>query len=227
MGVKTAAEIIKEGVELAGVAYDATDNNPLSWLKQWLESVALGWPWPEVSGGVVIELLAGEYTQELGMGSLFRNTLHIHRLLFPIQAVYPGDFLPDPIYQEGFIEARIDINSIPIGVPDRASYLRSTNTPGQVTLYFNRRAKKDLNIEVKYQYNPAVNYTTADIPWYQNDETMIHAVAYKAAKYADGPDASTTAAFANDLSTMVRNDKLKFGVVDSFVMKMNRNPRSR
>jgi hypothetical protein len=226
MGVKTAAEIIKEGVELAGVAYDSTDNNPFSWLMQWLESVALGWPWPECMTSATYNLAAGQRGFTIGATSTNGTGLIVTRVNFPLEIMHGPDMLADKIYQEAF-NAAYDTVDVPDNNPTRASYQRNYFKPGMVFIIFNAKPKTDIRIHVPYQIDPAYGLLIDNTPWYPNDETMICAVAYKAAIYADGVDAQTTAAFADKLSTMVRNDKLKFGVIDSFVMKMNRNPRSR
>ena len=66
MGVKTAEDLIKEGVRLAGREYDDTDTRPLTDLINWLSSVALGWPWPETKSNSTFTLITGSRLLLLG-----------------------------------------------------------------------------------------------------------------------------------------------------------------
>ena len=227
MGVKTAEELITEGVRLAGREYDSTDTRPLSDLINWLSSVALGWPWPECSSSITLTLLAGARTALLGgTAPTYAIGKRITRIEFPLEIMHGPDILPDKIYQEAY-SASYDVFDVPVGNPNKASYLRSLKITDKTTLVFNKKPKTDIRIHVPYQFDPSVGLLVGSIPWYPNDLTLKQAVAYYTAKHHDGVAAEKTLKLEDDLSIMIRNDKLKFGVIDSFVMKMNRNPRDR
>lgn len=220
MGVLTIAEIIEQGTELAGVTYDDTDTKPLAWLKQWLRSVALGWPWAETSEVVNAQLAAYAHELTLGIGGTVAPTRHITRMTFPIKIVYGDDYLPRDINQGPIIDAIGSLGSVADGTPDKASYVRTT--PGAIKLSFNRKPTAAINLQISIQFDPSINYLTSDIPWYMNDDTMIHAIAHKTAEYHEGKDASVTRAFSEALSIMLRNDKLKFGNTEDFDLKLSR-----
>lgn len=227
MGVKTAEELIKEGVRLAGIEYNADDTRPLSDLKDWLSSVALGWPWPETIFNFGPTLYAGTNYFLLGYGATVGATSRILRVSFPLKIVYGEDRLPDKINQEAFSN-NMSAANVPVGLPDKASYTRNwTGVYGKVLIAFNKKPATDLQLDISTQIDLAVDYTIASIPWYPNDSTIKQSIAYFTSKYHDGPASEKTLKFEDDLAIMVRNDKLKFGVIDSFVMKMNRNPRDR
>lgn len=227
MGVKTVEALITEGVRLAGREYDSTDTRPLSDLIDWLSSVALGWPWPECKAYVLITLAAGARTALLGGTTpTYAVGQRVTRVEFPLEIMYGPDILPDKIYQEAY-NAAYDVYDVGEGNPNKASYQRNYLATGNTLLVFNRKPKTDIRIHVPYQFDPSVGMVVADIPWYPNDLTIKTAVAYYTAKYHDGVDAAKTLKLEDDLSIMVKNDKLKFGIVDSFTMKLDRKPRYR
>ncbi len=222
MGVKTCEQLIRKGLYLAGVTYKATDTRPLDDLKSWLRSVAISWPWPEVEGIERATVPAGEYVIEMGIDGDFAESRYIQRVTFPMLIMYDEQCLPDKILQKAVNKMSVGNEYVPEGVPDRAGYLPDGS--GAVQILLNRKPKIDTVIQIAYQYDPAVGYTIEDIPWYMNDDTMEYAVAFKAAEVKDGPTAENTLKLEEALSTKVRNDKIKFGVIESATLKMNRRP---
>jgi len=220
MGVLTVADILKQGAELAGTTYDSTDAKLLNWLKQWLRSVALGWAWPETIGYCDATLAAGVNVLEAGTGKPVLTTTHITRIEFPIKINYGEGFLPGDILQDIGANLMLNNTSVPAGTPNKASYTRLT--PGTVKIVFNRKPSAAIALQIQYQYDPSSALITSDIPWYMNDDTMIHAVAHKVAEYHDGKAADSTRAFADSLSVMLRNDKLKFGNIEHFDLPLSR-----
>lgn len=232
MGVLTAEEIIREGVQLAGVTYDATDTRPFGWLKDWLRSVSYGWPWPDITGVVEVPLLAGTAGAAFGGSATILNGANIIRITFPLRLYFGSGFLEREITQQAYTSQDINILHLREGVPDKASYIRNFfNGVGTVAIFFNRKTKADYTVQVPYQFDPAAAYVILNvatiIPWYQNDNTMKQAIAHKAAYYNDGPDAKTTGSIGSDLATMLRDDKLKFGVIGPFDTSVNRNWKPR
>lgn len=214
MGYLTVAEILKQGTELAQVAYDSNDPKPLTWLKQWLRSVSLGFPWPETEAVVNATLSAGEYLVELGRSASVANGKFIIRVNFPIQQLYE-DCAPNLIYQEAYNDSVIlNPNNLSEGLPDKASYTRDWEEPGRVAIIFNKRAKEDYTLSIKFQWDPANALLITDYPWYPNDNTLIQALAWKTSYYHDGPDTKRTVVLADDLAGMLRDDKVKFGVIN-------------
>lgn len=220
MGVLTIAEIIEQGTELAGVTYDATDTKQLAWLKQWLRSVALGWPWAETSEVVNAQLAASARELTVGIGGTIAPTRHVTRMTFPIKIVYGDDYLPRDINQGPIIDAIGSLGVVASGTPDKAAYTRTT--PGAIKISFNRAPAALLNLQISIQFDPSISYVTTDVPWYMNDDTMIQAIAFKTAEYHEGKDSDVTRAFSESLSVMLRNDKLKFGNIEDFDLKLSR-----
>mgnify|MGYP001578779928 FL=1 len=232
MGVLTAEEIIREGVQLAGVTYDPTDERPFKWLKDWLRSVTLGWPWIECEGQLLVPLLGATRVITLGGTASYATGRYIHRVLFPLLLDYGSGFEPGKVHQQAIGDMNVALTArVPTGTPDKAGYVRDYGVPGRVSILFNKLAKTNYDIQVKYQWDPAAEYVFASIditvPWYPNDNTMKQAVAHKAAYYNDGPDAATTGTIGSDLATMLRDDKLKFGVIDQFTTHVNRQWKPR
>lgn len=221
MGVLTCEEIIKQGVRLAGVTYDATDTKQLAWLKQWLRSVALSWPWPEVKVITTVTLPANQYTLDVGGGAAILTTTYIQRLDFPVYINYGETYLPAQIEQQAIMDINV---TPPKGVPDKVSYSISSVNPGRITLIFNRKPIAALVLQVAFQVDPAVGYVLANMPWYLNDNTLIQAIAYKQSEDSNGVTAEDTLKLRDDLAMMLRDDKLKFGIIDQLTTKVNRRP---
>lgn len=214
MGVKLTSDILKEGMELAGVQYRSTDPRPLKWLKDWLRSVALGFPWPECDGFVAVNLPVNGYLIEMGRSATYVNGKYIHRITFPLKQVFDS-CVPNSINQETFDKALIAYpNNIPQGFPTEASYTRDWEEPGRIAIVFNRRPKEVLEIQINYQWDPAAALLVTDYPWYANDQTMIQAVAYWTSYYHDGPATPKTKKLEEDLAIMVMRDKVKFGIIN-------------
>ena len=224
MGVKTIEELIKEGVRLAGREPDVADTRPLNDLKDWLRSVALGWPWDEITNIRQATLLAGTYLLNIGgSGGTLDPGRNVFRIVFPILLSHGPNYLPDKITQQAVINTQLfPAADIPTGVPTKAGYSRFENG---LLLMFDKKANQDYQLQINYQWDPATGYTIADIPWYPNDLTIKQSIAYFTARHHDGVDAPKTLKLEDELSIMLRNDKLKFGVTDSFTMKMNRKPK--
>lgn len=227
MGVKTAEELITEGVRLAGREYDAADARPLSDLIEWLSSVALGWPWAECSASLTLTLAAGVRTALLGGTAPVNATAQrITRIEFPLEVMYGPDILPDKIYQEAYNKS-YDEYDVGVGIPTKASYQRNILHTGNTVIVFNKKPSTDIRVHVPYQFDPSPDLDIDGTPWYPNDLTIKESIAYYTAKHHDGVAAEKTLKLEDSLSIMVKNDKLKFGVIDSFVLKMNRSPRFR
>lgn len=221
MAVNTIEELIKQGVYLAGVTYNADDTKQLKWMKEWLRSVALGWPWPETISNVPIVLAQGSSGVVLGGVAANLTGMYIHRLMFPIFILYGEDIEPRPITQQAYI-ANIPLDNLTEGTPDKASYTRDYSDSGNILVTFNRKAKTAFNLQLTIQFDPAVDYTIADVPWYPNDETIKYAIAWKASEAANGPAAETTLKLEDSLAQKFRNDKVKFGNIENFTMELNR-----
>lgn len=221
MSILTCEEIIKQGVRLAGVTYKSTDTKQLAWLKQWLRSVALSWPWPEVSAATVATLNANQYTLLLGIGGVAANAQHIQRVLFPISILYGESILPDNITQQAISSMIVAVAHVPPGKPDKAGYIPAGN--GSVDVVFNRKTKTALTLQINFQYDPAAAYIISSVPWYANDNTLIQVIAFKQSEDSNGVTADTTLKLRDDLAVMLRDDKLKFGIIDQPNTKLNRS----
>jgi hypothetical protein len=137
--------------------------------------------------------------------------------------------LPGEITQKSLGMSGVSPTMVPPGTPSKAAYERAE--PGTLVIVFNAAPVTALNLQINVQHDPAYSMMFANIltdqPWYPNDDTLIHAIAFKSAEYHDGKDAATTTGYMQALSTMIRNDKLKFGVIENFDMPLSRNWKKR
>lgn len=223
MGLKSAEELITEGVRLAGREYDSADTRPLSDLIMWLSSMALGWPWPETMSSGTFDLAAGARVLVLGGTATNATGQRIIRVNFPLKIMYGPDILPDKIQQEAF-SANYDAYDVGEGNPSKASWQRGFFHPSIAMIVFNKKPTATIRIHVPFQFDPSVDLGLENTPWYPNDLTLVQSIAYYTARYHDGVAAEKTLKLEDDLAVMIRNDKIKFGVIDSFTLKMNRKP---
>lgn len=213
MGRLTRDEIVSEGQLLAGRDDMATQAN--GWLQRWLDSVAASWPWPilqcEETG---VPVAQGVQTIDFGAGSTV--TAKVLKILDNIW-VYSGDRT---------FRRRLRIRHQLSEPSDRVGSTNATGTPsncrifakgysagGKWTLYFDTIADKAYLLTVPYLILPPAISSGTDIPWYENDETMVQAVAFKVSEFHNGKDAPQTQAFQQMLAALIANDRIRYGAI--------------
>ena len=217
MGVKTASDIITEGMLVAG--RDDVDVRARVWLQTWLDSQAAAWPWPMlIREAITLAIPAG--TTELTIGDgypLAPNVPIAEKILRIIDNVW----LIGANYT-----ARTRLRIMPQQTEPASLYDPATNrgTPqgvrilqpsfGKWTLKFRPVPDKDYTLYLDYVELPAaINFEATPVaaPWYPSDATMIQMIAAECARYDDGPDGPSFQAQAQNVAAMVSNDRIRYG----------------
>lgn len=207
MGIKTRAEIVAEGMSTAGRDDLTTQAN--GWLQNWLNSVAASWDWAILRRESTVSLSSQQKDIGNGQGGISDRILRVVNEIW----WYTTDQT-----SQGRVNVR-DQNASPldtiqptttIGSPASVRILKPSL--GVARLNFEPTPDKTYNLFVPYQILGTQLSSDTDIPWYENDETMIQAVAFKTHEYADGKDAPTTQAAQQQLSMLLNNDKYRYGI---------------
>jgi hypothetical protein len=184
-----------------------------AWLQRWLDSVASSWPWPVLQQEYIdISLAQGATSLTVGNanGDIAERLLRILDNVW----VYTTDKT-----SRGRVRIRhqlgIPIDRISpttrIGMPSNARVFKPQAY--QWTLYFDPLPDRDYYLTIPAIVLPDAMTDDADVPWYENDETMIQAVAFKVSEYHNGKDSPVTAAFQQALAALVANDRIRFGAI--------------
>jgi hypothetical protein len=206
MALMTRSEIVLEGMRTAGRDDLGTLAN--TWLQNWLNAVAASWDWPILRRELSVTLNA--QTMDYGNGT---NGVS-DRILRVIDELW---WYTTDRSARGRIALR-DQNAAPIdkiqastvtGVPVSARSLKAGF--GVARLSFSPTPDKAYNLWLPYQHLPTQMTSDSDVPWYENDETMIQAVAYKTHEYADGKDSPVTVAAQQTLAGLLSNDRYRYG----------------
>lgn len=209
MAALTRADIISEGQLLAG--RDDMSTEAAKWLQRWLDSVAASWPWPVLQDEFVgITLAQGATSLVLGAGS-GGITERLIRILDNVWLYNSTKTFRQRLrirHQLGVPSDRIS-SSDHIGPPQTARIFKTAH--GEWTMYFDPTPDQAYLLTIPAIILPAAMTTDADIPWYENDETMVQAVAFKVSEYHNGKDSPVTAAFQQALAGLVANDRVRFG----------------
>lgn len=209
MAALTRAEIVSEGQLLAGRDDMATE--AAKWLQRWLDSVAASWPWPVLQDEYVgIELAQGATSLVLGAGS-GGITERLIRILDNVWLYNSAKTFRQRLrirHQLGAPTDRI-MAAGHTGTPQTARVFKTAY--GEWTMYFDPTPDKAYLLTVPAIVLPDAMTNDTDIPWYENDETMVQAVAFKVSEYHNGKDSPVTAAFQQALAGLVANDRVRFG----------------
>lgn len=209
MAALTRAEIVSEGQLLAGRDDMATE--AAKWLQRWLDSVAASWPWPVLQTEYVdIALAQGATSLTLGNGN-GGITKRLIRILDNVWLYNSTKTFRQRLrirHQLGTPTDRISSSSH-IGPPQTARIFKSTY--GVWTMYFDPVPDKAYLLTIPAIILPDAMTSDIDVPWYENDETMVQAVAFKVSEYHNGKDSPVTAAFQQALAGLVANDRVRFG----------------
>lgn len=209
MAALTRAQIISEGQLLAG--RDDMDTQAAAWLQRWLDSVAASWPWPVLQQEFVgISLPSGTTSLLLGNnnGGIQRRLL---RILDNVWLYNSGKTFRQRLrirHQLGVPSDRIS-PSEHIGTPQVARIFKTTAYTW--TMYFDPTPDQNYLLTIPAIILPDAMTQGTDVPWYENDETMVQAVAFKVSEYHNGKDSPVTGAFQQALAGLVANDRVRFG----------------
>lgn len=209
MAALTRAEIVSEGQLLAGRDDMATE--AAKWLQRWLDSVAASWPWPVLQTEYVgIALAQGATSLVLGNGS-GGITERLLRILDNVWLYNSTKTFRQRLrirHQLGAPTDRI-MGDAHIGPPQTARLFKTSAYSW--TLYFDPVPDKAYLLTIPAIILPAALTADSSVPWYENDETMVQAVAFKVSEYHNGKDSPVTAAFQQALAGLVANDRVRFG----------------
>lgn len=207
MGILTRAQIVAQGMATAGRDDLTTSAN--TWLQNWLNSVAASWDWAILRDESTVTLSTQQKDIGNGSGGITPAILRVcdeiwwfttdrnarGRVVIRDQNASPFDVIQ-----------RTDITGSPASVRIlKAGY-------GVARLSFEPTPDKTYNLRVPYQKLGTQLTSDSDVPWYENDETMIQAIAYKTHEYADGKDAPVTVAAQQQLAALLNNDKYRYGI---------------
>ena len=206
MGLMTRSEIVLEGMRTAGRDDLGTLAN--TWLQNWLNAVAASWDWPILRREASVTLNAQTMDYGNGTNGVSDRILRVidelwwyttdratrNRIKLRDQNASPFDKIQ-----------KTDI----IGPPASARVLKAGF--GVARLSFEPTPDQTYSLWLPYQHLPTQMTSDSDVPWYENDETMIQAVAYKTHEYSDGKDSPVTVAAQQTLAGLLSNDRYRYG----------------
>lgn len=228
MGALTAAQIISEGLQLAGDR--SVSSKALSWLNRWLASQYAAFTWPflyrEASG---VSLASSAQTLAFGAGS-GGVTEKVQRINDPIK-LYNSTYTVQQIVRlqtvwDDSFEGSVGVNPTNNrGIPANCRAKPDTATPGKWSLRMDRVADRDLLAEISYLTQPA-DVITSDVPLYPNDRTLIHAVMMDALRFKKGGDDPEYQDARELVATMTVDDRAKFGMSPGLNTMLGLDPKT-
>lgn len=206
MGLKTRAEIVEEGMAVAG--RDDLGDQANIWLQNWLNSVAASWDWQILRRESEVSISAQLVDYGSGSGGISDM---IYRVIDELWW-YTTDRT-----SRGRIRVR-DQNSSPI---ERIQPTTITGIPltvritkpgfGVARLSFDPAPDQTYKMLLPYQIIPGQMTDDASVPWFEDDETMVQAVAFMTLRYADGKDSPATIAAQQELSALLNAARNRYG----------------
>lgn len=206
MALMTRGAIVLEGMRTAG--RDDLETLANTWLQNWLNAVAASWNWPILRRESTVTLNAQTVDYGNGQGGVSDPILRV------IDEIW---WFKTDRTANGRIKLR-DQNASPIekiqktdiiGVPASARNLKAGF--GVARLSFEPTPDQTYSLYLPYQILGTQLSADTDVPWYENDETMIQAVAYKTHEYSDGKDSPVTVAAQQTLAALLSNDRYRYG----------------
>lgn len=201
------AQIVAQGLTLAGRDDEAT-LIANQWLQNWLNAVAASWSWPILRREASVSLSTQTKDVGAGQGGVSDYVLRIIDELW---------WYADGGASYGRIKLR-DHNAPAIekfqptdivGAPQ--TYRVTKPGFGVARLSFDPAPDRTYTLYMAYQSLGTQLSQDSSVPWYENDETLIQAVAFKALEYFDGKDAATTQAAQLQLAGLLNADKFRYG----------------
>lgn len=206
MALMTRGEIVAEGMRTAG--RDDLETLANTWLQNWLNAVAASWDWPILRRESEVDISAQQVDYGSGSGGIAVPILRVidemwwytsdkasrGRLTLRDQNASPFD--------------KIQSSSI-VGSPVSVRVLKPGF--GVARLSFEPAPDQAYKLWLPYQALPTQMSSDSDVPWYENDETMIQAVAFKTHEYSDGKESPATVAAQQHLAALLSNDRYRYG----------------
>ena len=206
MALMTRGDIVLEGMRTAG--RDDLETLANVWLQNWLNAVAASWDWPILRRESLVDITAQTVDYGGGSGGVDDRILRVIDELW----WYTSDRST-----RGRINLR-DQNASPFdkiqattitGAPSSARVLKAGF--GVARLSFEPTPDQTYKLFIPYQHLPTQMTADTNTPWYESDETMIQAVAFKTHEYSDGKDSPATVAAQQHLAALLANDRYRYG----------------
>ena len=215
MGVMTRSTLVAAALNEAGNTSLTTLAN--GWLNDWLDSVAAGWPWPQIQRRIAGVALATA-TQSLSFGNGSAGVaLRVLRVIDPIW-VYASDYSVKrrarvlPIHQSNMAwDESIHDPTTNIGIPAQFKVRADTSTLFKWSLIPTPVPDRALLLAIDYLCIPAQLTASGDVPWYPNDRTIRQAIKCGALNYMKKKDELQVE--RDILRSYVTEDKVKYGEV--------------
>lgn len=221
MGSLTRSQIVDEGMLQAGRSDLEARMNV--YLNAWLRSQYTAWDWPFLHRRKTgLALTAGLTTVSVGNGSS-SITAEIKKILDPIY-VYDSTYstkcrarIRQLTGGDVYFDETVNNPATWRGLPTQFKVKADTALWGKWSLIPMPFPDRDYLATFDYIETPAnIDVSSSGdstIPIYPNDRTMIQAVVSETCKYAYGSDSPQFAAAMDLLSSMVVDDRMKFGQV--------------
>lgn len=220
MTTATAGALITEGCLLAGrTEYETL---ALGWLNRWLDSVAASWEWPQLREEVVgyrlrTEVGVGSY--QFGKGTVATTVdgpttrvieIYDNITMYLADGSYKAR-LPITSYMRDNTDT-VDFDNATPAAPSSIHIRRpgqsNSSDSGYFRMWTNVPVDREYLLVVPYRKIPAA-VTTANYPWFPDDETVVQAVAYKCLEYGDGKDSSKTIKAQQDLAVLLSAQRVR------------------
>jgi hypothetical protein len=226
MGALTVSQILQQGLRKAGNT-NLTDN-ALIWFNAWLKSTYSGWRWPFLRKRASdIALAAGATSLTVGGGvggvtdSIFyiRDPIYIYNSARTTKSKARIRNVDDNSFE--FDESVRDTSN-GRGLPESFK-VRDTATEGQWQLIPFAVPDAAYSLAFDYYFTPAA-LVAANTPRYPNDRTMIQSVVCDALQDMKRYDEYTVE--LEILSSMVADDRAKFGIVPGTMDVLTLDPNT-
>ncbi|MFT3866843.1 MAG: hypothetical protein QM729_21480 [Solirubrobacterales bacterium] len=229
MASLTRDEIVAEGMRLAGRDPENTGEQLLAvgWLQRWLNSRVAAWSWPTLRQLTFLPVAQGAaFLQIGGTGSTITNT--VVDILDGIWMYTPDNRQPLfrlPIRNQlGAPSGLVGADSLRRGWPTSVQLVKNPDFAGGWRAVFDVPTDKAYSLSLTLIIQPANLTSGTAKPWYENDETMVQAVAFKCHEYYDGKDSPLTQAAQQQLASLGMDDKQRYGRAPGIGSKMALNP---
>jgi hypothetical protein len=209
MGQLTRAEIVTEGLEMAGNTGLTTRANV--WLNLWLSKVYTQWPWAFLQNHYgPISVAVGTQKVTFGAGQNTDDRIHtIRRALLtdPVSGVVSTELQLRSSSSVNALDILSGVSATNYGQP-RVLHVVPSSTAGQWELYFSPRPAVATRLVLVAHFTPDHLSADSDVPSYPNDETMMFAVYVAALRHQQDERWQSEAA---ELRRMIAADRSVHG----------------
>ncbi len=162
-------------------------------LQAWLRKEAKAWPWPVLvrkATGIVLASGAQSLSIGAGAGGITPAIMEIRAPIWiynTAKTVRTRANIIQLFNQDVNLDETVNDATTNIGIPTSFKVRADSSTLNKWSLIPNPVPDRSLLLSFDYLELPA-DPATVDIPWYPNDETIIHAIKTFALEYGDGGD---------------------------------------